>query len=67
VAAAIVEVVALDDVAARRAGQLCGVRRTSDVIDASVVLCARSRDHAVMTSDAPDLLRLDPGLHVIRV
>jgi hypothetical protein len=62
-----VEVVPLDDTAARAAGQLCGVRRTSDVIDASVVLCARGRDHAVMTSDAADLERLDPTLQVIAV
>jgi len=65
--AAEVEVVSLDDQAARDAGQLCGVRRTNDVIDASVVLCARARRHRIMTSDPDDLRRLDPGLLLIRV
>jgi len=62
-----VDVVPLDDQAARDAGQLCGVRRTSDVIDASVVLCARSRGHRIATSDPEDLRRLDPNLLLIRV
>ena len=57
----------LDDLAAREAGQLCGVTRTSDVIDASVVLCARRREHAVVTSDAGDLRKLDPSLDVIEI
>jgi hypothetical protein len=57
----------LDDLRARAAGQLCGVRGTSDVIDASVVLCARARGHDVLTSDPTDLLRLDPKLRVIHV
>ena len=42
-----VEVEALDEMRARAAGQLCGVRGTADVIDASVVLCARSRTRPV--------------------
>ncbi len=58
---------ALDDERARAAGQLCGVRRTADVIDASVVLCARRHRHAVMTSDTRDLKRLDPTLRLVRV
>jgi hypothetical protein len=45
----------LDDARARAAGQLCGVTRTRDVIDASVVLCARRRGHGVVTSDADDI------------
>jgi len=36
-----VEVVPLDDASARATGQLCGATGTHDVIDASVVLCAR--------------------------
>jgi hypothetical protein len=35
--------VSLDDARARAAGQLCGVTGTSDVVDASVVLCAKRR------------------------
>ncbi len=62
-----VEVVTLDDGAARSAGQLCGATRTSDVIDASVVLCARSRGATVVTSDAGDLRRLDPRLALINL
>jgi hypothetical protein len=62
-----VEVEGLDDQAAREAGQLCGVSRTADVIDASVVLCARRRRHRVVTSDAADIRRLDDGLALIVV
>ena len=63
----LVEIAALDDIAARAAGQLCGATKTSDVIDASVVLCARARGHRVLTSDLEDLRRLDPALHYIAV
>jgi len=62
-----VHVEPLDDEAARAAGQLCGVRRTADVIDASVVLCARKYRHAVVTGDVADLRHLDPSLQVIGV
>lgn len=62
-----VELVPLDARAAKEAGQLCGVRRTHDVIDASVVLCAKARGHAVATSDASDLRRLDPDLALVEV
>ena len=62
-----VEVEALDDRRAREAGQLCGIRNTRDVIDASVVLCARRRDHGVVTSDPADIRRLDPNLVVVAV
>ena len=40
------------------AGQLCGVRGTHDVIDASVVLCALARRHRIVTSDPKDLARI---------
>jgi hypothetical protein len=63
----LVEIEPLDDARARAAGQLCGVTRTSDVIDASVVLCARARDHGVLTSDPDDLTRLDGTLRIERV
>jgi hypothetical protein len=63
----VVEVETLDDRRARAAGQLCGATRTRDVVDASVVLCARARGHAVLTSDPDDLRRLDPSLKVVRV
>ena len=63
----LVEVVPLDDTGARAAGQLCGVTGTRDVIDASVVLCARERGHYVLTSDVDGLQRLDPSLRCVRV
>ncbi|MCC6811428.1 MAG: PIN domain-containing protein [Deltaproteobacteria bacterium] len=63
----VIEVVPLNDHLARASGQLCGVSRTNDVIDASVVVCARERGHAVATSDADDLRRLDPKLRLVVV
>ena len=61
------EVVPLDEQGARSAGRLCGASGTSDVIDASVVVVARLRGQAAVTSDADDLHRLDPHLQVISV
>lgn len=63
----LVDVVPLDDAAARAAGQICGVAGTHDVIDASVVLCARKRGHRVLTADVDDLERLDSSLRYVRV
>ena len=62
-----VEIEPLDDARARAAGQLCGVTKTRDVIDASVILCARSRGHAVLTSDVDDLRRLDASIELIGI
>jgi hypothetical protein len=62
-----VTVEALDDQEARAAGQLCGVRGTNDVIDASVVLCARKHRHRIATSDVEDLRALDPKIDLISV
>jgi hypothetical protein len=42
-------------------------RGGNDVIDASVVLTARERQHWVVTSDGADLRRLDPDLPIIEV
>ena len=55
---------ALDRLLAEAAGILCGRARTSDVIDASVVLLARRERAIVVTSDADDLRRLDPSLAI---
>lgn len=55
-----VEIEPLDDLRARAAGQLCGMTGTADVIDATVVMCARARGHRIVTSDPDDLARLDP-------
>jgi hypothetical protein len=62
-----VEVEDLDDQRARAAGQLCGLRRTTDIVDASVVLCARQRGHRIVTSDPGDLAHLDPAASLIVV
>ena len=61
------ESVPFDDVVARAVGRLLAARGTSDVVDAEVVLCARVRDHAVVTSDPDDLAALDPELPLIVV
>lgn len=57
----------LDDRRARTAGQLCGMRGTRDVTDASVVLSARDHDLPVATSDPDDLRRLDPRIRLVVV
>jgi PIN domain-containing protein len=64
-AAPITEIVPLDDRAARSAGQLCGATGAADIVDASVVWCARERGHAVITTDPDDLRRIDPNLRII--
>ncbi len=58
-----VETWALTEPMAKAAGVLCGEAGTEDVIDASVILCARqSRAASVVTSDVGDLHRLDPNI-----
>ncbi len=59
------EVVPLDGRTARASGQLLARRGTSDLVDASVVVCATARGHAVVTSDPIDILELDPTLPVL--
>ena len=61
------DVVGLDDRGARAAGQLLGVAGGNDVIDATVVLCARSRGHRIATSDPDDMHRLDPHAELVVV
>ena len=62
-----VDIEPLDDMRARQAGQLCGARGSADVIDASVVLCARARQARIVSSDVDDLQRLDPAATIIRI
>ena len=60
-AAADVTVVPLDEGRARAVGLLLASSGTSDVADASVVLCAREHGRdVIVTSDPDDLRRLDP-------
>ena len=60
-----VDVEPLDDRRAREAGQLCGAKGTADVVDASLVLCARRRNHRIVTSDPADIRLLDEAVDVI--
>jgi len=62
-----VEIASLDEQLARSCGELCGVTNTSDIIDASVVILARSRRDPIVTSDPNDLRRLDPTTTIISV
>lgn len=54
----------LDQALAKSAGVLCGRAGTADVIDATVVLAARTTGTCVLTSDPDDIARLDPTLQV---
>lgn len=60
-------VVPLDQLLAEAAGVLCGRTRTSDVVDASVVLVARQQRAVVVTSDVGDLRHLDATVPLERV
>ena len=60
-----VEIVPLDKQLARSCGELCAAARSSDVIDASVVIVARERRDPIVTSDPSDLRRLDPAAQII--
>jgi PIN domain len=61
------KVVALDKQTAYVVGLLLGLRGASDVVDASVVVCARRYGQPVVTGDPEDLRRLDSSvkLHAI--
>lgn len=56
------EIHALDEEQARAAGTLLALTRTSDVVDATVVLVTRSVGGVAITSDPDDLRTLDPAL-----
>ena len=60
-------VVALDEQTAYVMGLLLGLRDSSDVVDASVVVCARRYGQPVITGDPEDLRRLDASvtLHAV--
>jgi predicted nucleic acid-binding protein len=58
--APVTEVVPLDDLGARLVGVICGQVGISDVVDVSVIVCAREHGHAVVTSDPDDLRAIDP-------
>ena len=58
------EVPPLDRVLAEAAGVLCGRSKTSDVVDASVILIARATRAVAISSDEGDLHHLDLALPV---
>lgn len=66
-ASTVVEILPLDDPTARAVGQLCGVSGASDVLDASVVLCARARGQKIVTSDGDDLRRIDGTIKIMPI
>jgi predicted nucleic acid-binding protein len=57
-------VVPLDARSAFLAGLLLGRRGGADVVDASVVVCARRYRQPVVTADVEDLRKLDPELRL---
>jgi predicted nucleic acid-binding protein len=61
------DLIALDGPDATATGLLLAATRTSDVVDAHVVVCARRAGQVVVSSDADDLRRLDPGIRLIAV
>ena len=61
------DVAALDRSDATRTGLLLAASRTSDIVDAHVVICARRAGQPVLTSDADDLKHLDPELLLVVV
>jgi hypothetical protein len=48
--------------AARSVGLMCAISSHDDVVDVHVVLCARQRQHAIVTSDPRDIARIDPTI-----
>jgi predicted nucleic acid-binding protein len=61
------DLVSLDGPDATATGLLLAESRTSDIVDAHVVVCARRAQQAVLTSDTADLHRIDPRLRLVAV
>jgi hypothetical protein len=64
--APVTEVVPLDDLGARLVGVICGRAGVTDVVDVSVVVCAREHGHAIVTSDPDDLRAIDPKIELLQ-
>jgi len=62
-----VSVVALDEVGARAVGVLCARGDVNDIVDASVVICAKLADDPVVTTDPDDLRRVNPKLRIVAI
>jgi len=52
---------------ARSVRLMCAEADHHDVVDVHVVLCARQRHHAIVTSDPDDIARVDPTVPRILV
>lgn len=62
-----IEVVAIDRIEGRLVGMMLGACGATDPVDGHVALLASERRWPVLTSDARDLLTIDPGLEIISV
>lgn len=67
IALSTVTTVPFNEPEARAIGALCGRTGTFDVVDASTVVCARARGHAVVTGGPDDLSALDPTLRLVQL
>lgn len=61
------DIVPLDGPDATSVGVLLAASRTTDIVDAHVVICARRARQAIVTSDPGDLRRLDPTAALVEV
>jgi predicted nucleic acid-binding protein len=61
-----VDVAVMTPNTARAVGLVCARTGHDDIIDVHVAMCARERNHAVVTSDPGDLSRIDPDLPLIK-
>jgi hypothetical protein len=61
------QLVPLDGPDATHVGLLLAASRTSDLVDAHVVICARRNAEPIVTSDPKDLARLDRKARLIVV
>lgn len=61
------QVVQLDAATAYAVGLMLGLREATDVVDASVVVCARRNRQPIVTGDAEDLRRLDASVELFAV
>jgi predicted nucleic acid-binding protein len=57
----------LDRADATAVGIALAASRTSDIVDAHVVVCARRNRQPIVTTDPADLRRLDPHAQVIEI
>jgi predicted nucleic acid-binding protein len=61
------DLIALNGPDATTVGLLLARTSTADIVDAHVVLCAQRAGQAVVTSDAADFKRIDPGPQLVIV